>query len=185
MATSGQFGSFVNTTNVWDVTEIYSTEVTSPEFKELLVRMYQNLNQMSLALNTKTSGYFNTQNQQFVNGNVWFPNPAYSSQTSPFTNPTFRQELQQVLNLPQNGGGFALPAGATVTINHNITCTTTTTFTGIDGVASDTVGFHYYPINYAGASTISAFANGTQVSITNNTAINFTVCYVVLRFLQS
>ena len=185
MANSGQYGSFVPTTNIWDVSQIYSTEGISPELQELLVRMYQNLNQMSLALNTKTSGFYNNDNQQFVNGNVWFPNPANSSQSSPYVNPVMRQEQTQVLNLPQNGSGFALPAGDTITINHQIVCTAQTTFVGLDGMASDTVGFNYYPINYAGSETISAFANGTQVSITNNTAINFTICYVVLRFLQS
>ena len=57
MANSGGGGSFIPTTQVWDVNEIYSTEVTSPAFKELLVRLYQNINAQSLSLNSKDAGY--------------------------------------------------------------------------------------------------------------------------------
>jgi hypothetical protein len=39
---TADYGMFIPTTQVWDVSEIYSTEVTSPAFKELLVRLYQN-----------------------------------------------------------------------------------------------------------------------------------------------
>ena len=48
-------GLYIPTTSVWDVSEIYSTDVTKPEFKELLVRMYQNLNNMAMATNNKDS----------------------------------------------------------------------------------------------------------------------------------
>lgn len=179
---SNQVGVYVPTTEVWDVAQLYQVDITSPEFKELLVRMYQNLNRMALALNVSTKGYYDVQGE-FVDGNLWFPKPGLTSATSPAQRPAFRQEERTVLNLPQIAG-IALPAAATTAINHNITITTNTTFTALYGVASDQTGFNYYPLNYAGATTISMFANATQVSITNNTAINFSVCYVVLEYLQ-
>jgi len=58
MANPQQVGSFVPTTNVWDPSEIYSVDVTSPRFKELLVRLYQNVNLIAVVLNTKDSGYY-------------------------------------------------------------------------------------------------------------------------------
>jgi nucleoside-triphosphatase THEP1 len=64
-------GSFVQTTQVWDVDEIYSMDIKSPEFKELLVRMYQNLNDIAVVLNTKDTGYYPL--FEMVNSQLWFP----------------------------------------------------------------------------------------------------------------
>jgi hypothetical protein len=47
----GNIGSFVPTSYVWDVARLYEIDVNSDEFKELLVRLYQNLN---LIANTGT-----------------------------------------------------------------------------------------------------------------------------------
>lgn len=173
---SNQIGSFVATTDIYDVPE--------GQEKELIIRLYQNLNRMALVLNTSTKGYYDTAGS-FVNGSLWFPNPALNSSTSPARTPAYRQEERVVLNLPKNGSGYALPATTTITIAHNIICTTMTTFTDLHGMASDTTNFYYYPINYAGSSTISTYADGTNVYVTNNTAVNFTVCYVVIEFLQT
>lgn len=180
MSNPSQVGAFIPTTDIYDVAQVYQIDVTSPEFKELLVRMYQNLNRMALLLNVKETGYYDTVGS-LVDGNLWFPKPGLTS-TTVGNYPAYRQEERVVLNLPQVAG-VALPATATTTMNHNITVTSSTTFTRIYGVASDQTGNNYYPLNYAGAATISLFANATQVSITNNTAINFSVCYVVLEYL--
>ena len=40
-------GAYVVTTNVWDVSQLYSIDVKSPEFQELLVRLYQNVNNIA------------------------------------------------------------------------------------------------------------------------------------------
>jgi hypothetical protein len=178
---SNYVGSFVPTTEIWDVAQVYQTEVNSPEFKELLVRMYQNLNRMSLALNTATKGYYDTQGE-FVTGSVWYPKPGLNSQTS--RAPAYRQELRVVVRLPQVGG-FALPATTTITQPHNIMTNSGTLFVNLRGMANDTIGLNYYPINYSGTNTVSAYADGTYIYVTNNTAINFTVCDVVIEFLQN
>lgn len=66
-------GLFVPTTNIWDVTSIKDIDVTKPEFKELLIRLYQNINNITLALNMKDSAlYFQ---QEFVTGQAFFLNP--------------------------------------------------------------------------------------------------------------
>ena len=73
-------GDFVPTTNVWDVDMIQEVEVNSPEFKELLVRLYQNVNAISTSLNARDSGYY-PNNQIYINGQLFFPTQKMSPQT--------------------------------------------------------------------------------------------------------
>ena len=182
MANSSQYGAFVPTNYIWDIQQLQETNL-EPEIKELLVRMYQNIGLMALVLNIKTTGQFPL--METVNGNLWFPKPGLTSQTS--RTPAYRQEITTTLNLPQNGGGFALPVGVT-SINHNITVNSSTLFVGFNGMANDTIGFNYYQLGWAsalGATNIEVKVNQTQVVITNNSGINFTDCFVVLRYLQN
>jgi len=173
-----EVGAFVPTTNIWDVTEIYSTDVTSPEFKELLVRLYQNLNLMSLQLNIKDSAYYNT--QEFVNGQVWFSDPAYNS-TSQVT-ATGRQVYRKVINFG------TLPNAGTTNVAHGITCDANTTFTRIYGCATDPAAQSYLPLPYASTTLVNSIelsVGNTNVSITtgiDRTA--YTVTYVVLEYLK-
>ena len=170
---SNQYGAFVNTNYVWDVQQLEEVDVTSPAFKELLIRLYQNINNIALVLNVKTTGQFPL--SETVNGNLWFSDPNNTSQTA--LAPTQRQELQTTY--------FLVNVGASRTIPHNITMTAVTTLTDLNGAASDQVGKNYYGFkSAAGAANISAVANGTNIVITNNTGITFTTVYIVLKYLQ-
>ena len=173
-------GSFVPTTQVWDVSEIYAIESIDPKLQELLVRMYQNLNLQALVLNTKESGFYVL--SQFVDGNVWFPNPALSSSSS--TTPVLRQEYIKVIYYTT-----ALPNAGTATIPHGITVTSATTFTQIYATANDTTGMNYIPISYASptlANNIEIKVDATNVTIiTGSDRTNFTKTYIVLRYLQN
>lgn len=172
-------GLFIPTSNVWDTAQIYSVDVNSPEFKELLVRLYQNINNIAISVNLRDAGYYNT--QEFVNGQIFFPNPALSSASS--TTPVFRQVYRKVINFG------ALPNTGTTSIAHGITVTPTTTFTRFYGASSDTAGNNYIPIPYASpvlANNIELNADATNVNITtgsNRTA--FTVTYIVVEYLQT
>jgi len=172
-------GAFVPTTNIWDPTEIYSTEVTSPEFKELLVRLYQNLNNMSLLLNIKDTGYY--VDQEFVNSQAFFADPTLSSTTP--KSPELRQVFRKVINFG------ALPNTATKSVAHGINITSAFTFTRIYATASDTTGLTYLPIPYASsvaANIIELNVDSTNVNITTGSnRTNFNVTYVVLEFLKS
>lgn len=64
-------GLFVPTTNVWDIQNLEEGKDITPALKELLVRLYQNINAISLALNLKDSGYY--VQQEFLTGQVFFP----------------------------------------------------------------------------------------------------------------
>ena len=69
-------GVFVANTWILDVAKIGSVNVNAPEFKELLVRLYQNLSLMNNALNLKVSGYLI--DSENVTGKLLFPDPASS-----------------------------------------------------------------------------------------------------------
>jgi hypothetical protein len=172
------FGAFLPTTNVWDVSEIYQTDVSSPEFKELLVRLYQNLNNISLMVNIKDSAYYNT--QEFVNGQVFFPNPVYTSGT------TVKPVLRPVYRLVINFG--ALPNAGTATVAHGLVINEGYTFTRIYGCASDPINFVYLPLPYASPTdvdNIEVNVDATNVTIiTGSDRTAFTTTYVILEYMK-
>lgn len=174
-------GAFVPSNYIWDVQQLYEVDVKSPEFKELLVRLYQNINNIALVLNIKDSGIYNT--SQFVNSQIFFPNPALNSSTS--QTPEFRQVYRTVINFG------ALPNTATKSVPHNITCTTSTSFTRIYACASKpTVAFGYLPIPYASATAVAnnieLNVDATNVNITTAADYSaYTITYVILEYLQT
>jgi hypothetical protein len=175
--------SFVPTTNVWDVAQLYEVDVNSHEFKELLVRLYQNINNMSLLLNFKDTGLYNT--FEIVNGQIFFPDPTLNSTTgSPKggANAVLRQVFRKVINFG------ALPNAATKSVAHGITITPKTSFTRIYATATDPVSKFYIPIPYASptpADCVEIFVDGTNVNIIDAiNKTNFTICYVILEYLQ-
>lgn len=173
-------GSFVPTNYIWDVAQVESVDVNSPEFKELLIRMYQNINNMILSLNLKDTGIYNT--SPFVNSQVFFPNPLLNSSTS--ATPEFRQVYRNVINFG------ALPNTATKSVPHGITCTSNTTFTRIYATSSKTTApFSYIPIPYSSASAIAdnveLFIDATNMNITTASDYSaYTFTYGILEYLQ-
>lgn len=172
-------GLYIPTTNVWDVDQIYQIDIGSPEFKELLVRLYQNINNMSLALNLKDSGFYDT--AIFVNGQLFFPNPSLTSATD--TAPDYRQVLRKTINFG------ALPNAGSKSVAHGITVTDVTTFTRIYATASDTTGHNYISIPYASptlANNIELRVDGTNVTIiTGSDRTSFNVCYVIVEYITT
>ena len=113
-------GSFIPTTNIWSVEEIQAANI-SPELKEVLIRLYQNLNRMALSINSRDAGYYAT--SEFVNGQLFFPNPSLSSASTSY--PAYRQVFRSVINFG------TLPNNATISVAHNIPITAGYTFTRI------------------------------------------------------
>lgn len=171
-------GLFIGTTDVWDTAQIYQANIKDPELELLLVKLYQNLGIMATAVNWKDSGYYFT--REFVNGQIFFPNPVNNSSTQ--TAPAERQVYRQTINFG------ALPNNATKTVAHNIPITATTTFTRIYGAASDTSGNNYIPLPYvdAAGSNVQLSVNGANVTVTTTSnRTNFTICYVIVEYIQS
>jgi hypothetical protein len=179
MAVQNNVGSFIPTTNIWDVSDVYQTEGLTPQLQELLVRMYQNLNQSSLNINIKDTGYYT--NSEFVNGQSWFPNPSLNSSSS--TTPSMRQVYRYVCNYG------ALPNATSTPIPHNLTINPGFTFTRIYGTASNAAGTSFLPLPYASGTlnkNIELLVTNSNVVIT--TSINYssyTTTYVVLEYIKS
>lgn len=171
-------GSFIPTTNIWDVGNLNDIDVNSPEFKELIIRLYQNINLISIVMNTKDTGYYNL--DEFVCGQVYFPNPIANSPDSD------ADQFRQVFRIVVNFG--ALPNTAAKVVAHGITTSSRTLFTRIYACASDTTGQNYIPIPYASptlANNIELSVNNTNVTITTGSdRTNFNNCTVVLEYVQ-
>lgn len=174
-------GSYVPSTNIWDVGRVYAVPNLEEGLRDLLVSMYQNLNLMSVNLNIKDTGYY--VREEFVNGQGWFQNPATLNTT--VINPELRQVFRKVINFPN---GLAL-IGANPQ-PHGLTITDTFSFTRIYACASkQTVPFSFIPIPYA---SVVAVANNIEISVdatnvTITTAIDYsayTVCYAILEYIK-
>ncbi len=167
-------GLFVQQTPLFDVGQIYSTDVNSDDFKELIVRLYQQMNNVSTALNLKESGYCIT--TEFVTGKLFFAAATVSEQEPPNMRPVYR--------LVVNTG--ALGAGAN-TIPHNLSIGTTWSFISIYGAATDTTNNNYYPLPWVkstGATNIEVELNATNVVITNASGLTFPVSYIILEYIK-
>lgn len=167
-------GLYIGTTQVWDVARLYEIEVTSPEFKELLVRLYQQINKIATALNLKDTGiYFD---QEIVNGQLFFPTDIADFSSG-------RMCYRTLVITGQ------LPVAGTISIPHNINVTAQTQWTRIYGAATKpTVAYSGIPLPYASPTlnqNISLNVDATNVNIT--TAIDYsayTISYVILEYLK-
>jgi hypothetical protein len=179
MANPTQYGSFVPTTNIWDVGQFMEVDVKSKEFKELLIRLYQNVNNIALTLNIKDTGMYDT--TQFVNGQLYFPNPV--TPVTQTVSANYRQVYRTVVNMPI---GTTLPNAGLLVLPHNITCDVRTTFTRIYGVATDPVALTYIPLPFVDAAgpniELNVDANNVNI-ITTSDRTMYTTCVVVLEYL--
>jgi len=179
MPENEDIGLYVPTTQVWDVDEIYGMDVSSKEFKELLVRMYQNLNTSAVVLNKKESAIYS--DREFLTGQVYFPTASDATETG---DSIFRPTYRKVIDFG------ALPNANFKDVAHNITFTDNVIFTRIYGAATNpTYGaVAGIPIPYASptdADNIELSVGNANVTITtgsNRTA--FTQCYVVLEYIN-
>ena len=177
------FGSFVPTTNVWDVGEILAIPNLDPKLQEVLVRLYQNLNLMSIVLNTKDSGFYDL--SEFVDGQLWFPNQATPATTFDTSDSIYRQNFRTVVFFP------ALPTGAaTVMQPHNITVTAMTSWTKIVGAATNATTLEGIPLPYVSVTagmSIEVDVDNTYVYITTAAGSNYSAYtgIIVVEYLQT
>lgn len=180
MANASQYGSFIPTTQIWDVSQIYATNLESPDaLRELFVRMYQNLNLMATSLNTRDAGFY--VKNEFVNGQIYFSNPNLSSQTDVAASP--RQVYRKVIVMP------ALQNASPTTQAHGITITPSTTFTRIYGATTNNTQTSFLPLPYVAVTDPDG---NIQLSVTNTDVIvspagnrsAYTTTYVIVEYLK-
>lgn len=168
-------GSFIATTNVWDLSQLQDINVNSPEFKELLVRLYQNINNIVLILNTKDTGVYSE--SEFINGQQYFP--ATITGTNQASN--YRTVYRKVINFG------ALPNAGAKTVAHNIAIDARYSLTRLYASATDPLALSMIPIPFASPvlnENIKLEMTGTNIVITtgiNRTA--YTICYVVAEYI--
>lgn len=173
MANPQYVGSFIPLTQTWDVSEIYTVDINSTAFKELLVRMYQNLNNMAIALNTKDTGMYPT--SELVNSQLWFPNPLLDSTTAQTA--TQRQVYRKVINFG------TLPNAGTTNVAHGLTFDANTRLTRLYGASTDPVGLTYIPL-----PNPNAMLSLTTTNVVITTTVNYsmyTTTYVIIEFIRN
>lgn len=172
--------SLISTTNVWDTSQLYSSDFgNKDDLRELFVRLYQNINNIVLVLNQKDTGCYFL--QEFINSQVFFPNPTLSSSSS--SPSSVRQVYRYVMNFG------ALPNTGTTSVAHGLTMSAIWSATRIYGASTDTSGLNYIPLPYASptaANNIELKIDATNVTIiTGSNRSAFTKTYVVFEYLKS
>lgn len=171
------FGSFVPSTYNWEISQLQDLNI-DPGLKELLIRLYQNLNLISVVLNTKDTGLY--VDQEFINGQQFFPDPTLNSTTA--QSPTMRQVYRLVVNFG------ALPNAATKSVAHGLTITSGYSLTRLYAASTKNDQSCFLPIPYASPTlnqNILLNMDTTNINIT--TAIDYsayTTTYVVIELIK-
>lgn len=162
-------GSFIPTTGSFEVSHVYTTDVNSPDFKELIARLFQMVITNSNVLNLKDTGFY--LQEEFATGQLYFN----GATTDPLKlRPVFRKVIDM----------GALGAGVT-SIAHGLTPTADWRFVHIYGAANGTPNFYPLPfVSAAGATNIEVRVNATNVIVTNNSGVAFASAYVVLEYVK-
>lgn len=167
-------GAFLPTTTMWDVSSLYDVDVNSEQFKELFVRLYQNMNNIATMVNLKDTGYY--QNKPFVCGRSYFPDPTATELTGN-PEPNYRQVYRCTFNFG------ALPNTATSNMLHGITFTSASSGTHLYGCATKPAPFEIIPLS---DPRITLRADATRIYITTTADLSaYTKTYVVLEYIQS
>lgn len=174
-------GLFLATTNVWNAQNINTIDVKGSnfgkDFQGLTVDLYQNINNIVVALNKKDTATYDV--NTILTGAQWFnPNPNKISQP--------RWEYRKVVN-------FGALGVATKSVAHGIDwgngATTTLQVVDIWAVATKkTTAFSALPIPYASsvdvAHNIELFMDATNVTISNGIDRSaWDTCTVTIEFL--
>lgn len=171
-------GSFVPTTQIYDIGLVRTLDVNSDMFSDFLVTLTQSINNICWVINTKRSGYYVT--TEFVNGDIYYPNPALNSSTPQL--PTFRQCFNIVVICGP------LPNTGIKTVAHNIpNIDVNFSFKQIYGTANDHIAFMYRPIPYVNVAgqIISLDVDANNVIIeTNFDGTAYTDVEVVLKYIK-
>ena len=133
------------------------------------------MNNMALVTNIKDSGYYLP--AEFVNGQLYFPNPDPAVTNPGAKNAVYRQVFRMVVDFG------ALPNAALKSVAHNIPdISTAFTFTRMYGAATDPIALSYLAIPNVGITLTADVTNVNVTTVANLTA--YTRCYIVLEYLK-
>ena len=167
---------FIPTTNIYDVDTLKDMKVDSPEFSELLVRLYQNNNRSALVINNKISGTF--YDAETLTGGTYLPDPATTGEIGRYGRSIFRQTI--------NFG--PLPNAGAKSVIHRIIVPPNMKLVHMYGGTTDPATSSFLPLPFASTTlnqNIQLEANATNVIITtgiDRTA--YTETFVVMEYLK-
>jgi len=171
--TLSDIGSFIPSTFVWDVSAIHDIDINSQQFKELFVRLYQNVNIIATNVNLKDTGYYQT--TEFLNGQQYFPDPNLT-ELNANPEPIYRNVYRIVINFG------ALPNSATKSVAHGLTVDKNFIWTRIYGGATNPIGLLGAPLPN---SDIKLSVDTINVNVTTAADYSaYTTTYIVLEYLK-
>lgn len=152
------------TTDIFNVSNIESMNVSSPDFKQLIVKLAQNANQQNLAINSKGSGTYSS--LEDLSGNT------YAIGTGSSATGVVNTAKGSYIKLITFG---ALPIASTAkSIAHGIPFTAAYKIIRISGGATNPTTQVYIPLPFShpdsAAYGISLLVNATHVIVTTGTA---------------
>lgn len=181
--------AFISTTQVFDESLIEQLKPGTRDFNEFLVHLSRIINELSILSNMHDTGYYIQ--EEFINGQRYFPNPALTDPTPPEDRfPIFRQVFRIVIDfgaLP-NAGAKSVAHGVDTLAEDIPANYSGFSFTRIYGVASDTINEDYIPLPYvagANGTAVSLDVDATNVVITtSDNKTTFDTTYVVLEYIK-
>lgn len=175
MASDARTGLFLQKTPLFDVGDLNN----EAQGKQLIVNLSRDFNDAISAINLKDTGYYVL--ETFCCGQVFFANPNLTA-TTPQTRLN-RQVFRKVINFGP------LPNAGMTSVPHGLVPTALWSFTRIYATASDPIGLNYIPIPYASpvlANNIEINVDAVNVNIiTGSNRTAFTICYVILEWLEN
>lgn len=168
-------GLFLPTTQTFDPSLVGEDK----KLKELMARLYQAINSISVVVNIKEGGYY-IQNE-FVTGALFFPNPALTSQTA--QQPTYRQIYRLIVDFG------SLPNNSTKSVPHGLLIDARFRIVLISAASTKpTAAFSEIPIPYSSttaADIIELNIDATDVNITTHSdKTAYTLTTVIIEYIK-
>ncbi len=179
-------GAYINTTTSQDMQLLQTVDLKSEDFRSLLMNLYETIGTLEKSINQRSAGNYPL--EEFVTGDVFFPDPALSSLTT--QKPTLRQVFRKVIpfcptpnaNLPNNGA---------LIVPHGIDITPNLFFTRIYAIAKNpTGGPNWIPIPWVYPNDVNNSiyidVNGANVNIrTGDNKTAFTQVIAILEYIKT
>jgi hypothetical protein len=168
--------AFLPTTQIYDVEDLRDMDVNSPEFKELLVRLYMYTSNSASAINSREVGLYYP--IEVLTGGTFFPDSGLTGERAVEGRSIFRQVIDF----------GALPNAGAKTVAHNIAGAASMKLVRMYGGATDPATPSFLPLPFASTTlnqNIQLEAGTTNVTITtgiNRTA--YTDTFVVMEYLK-
>lgn len=171
------FGAYLPTTSSWEIQQIQASDI-DPKLKEVLIRIYQQMNNISNVVNYKETGIYDT--NEFLTGQIYFPivGPAQTNSSEIQYRPAFRKSF--------NIG--PLPDTTTFTTPHQLPINDGWIITRIFGTAFQPGGQNSIPLPYpstTSANIIEVYLTNTVIGIITAADYSSYNAYITIDYIPA